>query len=85
MTYARTSGRALAALAGAALLASMFAASPASAMPLAAPAGASDVAAPIQQVWWDRWGYWHPNHRRVVWRCWRRAWAPPRCGWVRAW
>ena len=24
------------------------------------------VAAPVSQVWWDRWGYWHPN--RPVWR-----------------
>ena len=85
MTNARTSGRALAALAGAALLASTLAASSASAMPLAVPAGASHVAGPIEKVWWDRWGYWHPNRARAVWRCWRRPWAPPRCGWVRAW
>jgi len=89
MTLARMSAHALCAIAGAALLASIGAAAPASAMPLPAPAGdAADVAAPVQQVWWDRWGRWHPNYYRWgYWRpayyrhCWRGRWGYVHCGW----
>ena len=31
------------------------------------------VSGQIEKVWWDRWGYWHPN-RPWGWR--RRAWGP---------
>jgi hypothetical protein len=47
----------------------------------------------VEKVWWDRWGYWHPN-RVVVYggpryfyrvgpvrRCWRGPWGGLRCGW----
>ena len=62
MSLAKTAGTALAALAGAALFTSIMA-SPAAAMPLPAPDGVADVAQPVQDVWYDRWGYWRPYHR----------------------
>ena len=63
MSLMNSTGKTFAALAGAAMLASALDA-PASAMPLGALAGAAEVGAPVQHVWYDRWGYWHPNQRR---------------------
>jgi len=88
---------ALAALTGAtfALAAS---AGPSPAFTLSAPSLAAPVAAAdVEHVWWDRWGYWHPNHpwgwRRWGWgpryygyygpvrHCWRGPWGHLHCRW----
>ena len=79
MSLATLSGKALAALAGATLLASAFAA-PASAMPLPVAGAGIEVGAPLQQVWYDRMGYWHPNHRWHRAHCWRGRWGRLHCG-----
>jgi hypothetical protein len=55
------SGSALAALAGAAMLA--VSSSPSFAFTLSSPSLEAPVAGVgVQKVWWDRWGRWHPNH-----------------------
>ncbi len=65
---------ALAALAGATLMAAAWS-SPSAAFSLSAPSIAAPVtAAGVEQVWWDRWGRWHPN-RPWGWRRW--GWGPP--------
>ena len=72
---------ALAALAGS-TLAFMASTGPSSAFTLSAPSLAAPVAsAGVEQVWWDRWGRWHPNHpwgwRRWGWhRPWGWGWGP---------
>ena len=54
-------GGVLAAAAGAALLIAA-ASGPSSAFTLSSPSlDQPVVTADIQQVWWDRWGRWHPN------------------------
>ena len=51
---------ALAAVAGALML--VASSSPSPAFTLSSPSLAEPVVtADIQQVWWDRWGRWHPN------------------------
>jgi hypothetical protein len=53
-------GGAAAAVAGAAMLA--LSSVPSSAFTLSSPSLEKPVAdAGVQQVWWDRWGRWHPN------------------------
>jgi hypothetical protein len=80
-----------AAAAGAAMLA--MTAAPASAFTLAGPSLAPTVASGnIEQVWWDRWGRWHPNYYRwhrpygygYGWHrhCWRGPYGGLHC---RAW
>jgi hypothetical protein len=54
------SSGALSALAGAAMLA--VSASPSPGFTLSSPSLERPFAADIQQVWWDRWGRWHPNY-----------------------
>ena len=72
MALSRVSTSALAAIAGMAMLIS--ASTQSSAFTLAGPSPAMSVASPeIQPVWWDRWGRWHPIHRRWGWR----RWGPP--------
>jgi hypothetical protein len=78
-------GGALAALAGAAMLVAAST-SPSSAFTLSSPSLEQPVVtADIQEVWWDRWGRWHPNgwgwgrwyhpyYYRPVYRPWRRCW-----------
>ena len=57
------SSGALSALAGAAMLA--VSADPSPAFTLYSPSLEGPVAAAdIQQVWYDRWGRWHPNYYR---------------------
>lgn len=88
-----TSG-ALAAVAGAAMLAT--ASTSASAFTLNSPALDRPVAsADVQHVWYDAWGRWHPNRRYYApmmmaprpyyWhphrRCWVNPWGHMRCGW----
>jgi hypothetical protein len=65
-------GGAVAALAGAAML--TISATSASALTLSSPSLEQPMAAShIDQVWWDRWGRWHPN-----------GWGPgPGWGWHR--
>jgi hypothetical protein len=54
------SGGALSALAGAAML--VVSANPASAFTLYSPSLERPLATDgVQQVWYDRWGRWHPN------------------------
>ena len=89
--------RALAALAGAAMMVGVSA-GPSSAFTLSSPSLAEPViSADIQNVWWDRWGRWHPNgwgwgwrpfyhpyYWRPIHRPWRRCWWGPwgyRCHW----
>ncbi|MBV8105269.1 MAG: hypothetical protein JO223_11720 [Hyphomicrobiales bacterium] len=68
-------GGALAALAGAAMLVAAST-SPSSAFTLSSPSLEQPVvSADIQEVWWDRWGRWHPNG----WG-WHRGW-----GWHGGW
>ena len=57
------SSKALAAVAGASLLALTMAA-PASAFTLASPDLGHSFGADgqVQKAWWDRWGRWHPNY-----------------------
>ncbi len=65
---------ALAALAGATLTVTASSA-PAVAFTLSSPSIAAPVTtADVEHVWWDRWGYWHPN-RPWGWRRW--GWGPP--------
>jgi len=72
-------GSAAATLAGAAMLA--ISSAPASAFTLAAPSLAPPVAAAgVDQVWWDRWGRWHPGHPGWGHRhCWRGRWGHLHC------
>jgi hypothetical protein len=84
MSLAKSTGKTLAALTGAAMFASALVA-PASAMSLPTPSGAEEIGAPVQQIWWDRWGYWHPDrhrvyHRRYM-RCWIGPWGHRHCSW----
>ncbi len=72
MSLSKLPLKALAALAGATLLASAFAA-PAAAMPLPAPGIGHEIGAPVQQVWWRRW-----HHHR---HCWRGPRGHLHCGW----
>lgn len=87
------SGGALAALAGAAMLAVVS--GPSSAFTLSSPSlEAPAASADIQKAWWDRWGRWHPNYWRPYYRpywgpyyrpyafrrCWWTAWGR-RCRW----
>ena len=66
---------ALVAIAGATLVVAASS-TPSSAFTLSAPSIAAPVAAAgVEPVWWDRWGYWHPN-RPWGWRRW--GWGPPR-------
>jgi hypothetical protein len=51
-------GGALAAIAGAAMLSASV--SPSSAFSLFSASLAEPVV-DLHHVWWDRWGYWHPN------------------------
>jgi hypothetical protein len=84
---------ALAAIAGAAMLAALS--TPAPAFTLSSPSLDQPVAsAEIEHVWWDRWGGWHPNGwgwrgPGWGWRPWYRPyWARPvyhpwrRCWWT---
>lgn len=67
------SGGVAAALAGAAMLA--LTATPSSAFTLSSPSLEQPVAsAGVDQVWWDRWGRWHPNG------CWINAYGVRVCG-----
>ena len=63
----------LVALAFGTISVSTASAAPASGVPLANAAGGLDG---IQQVWYDRYGRWHPNRRRAYVR-------PPVCRTVR--
>ena len=80
------SSKALAAAAGASMLALTLAApAPASAFTLASPDLGHSFAADgqVEKAWWDRWGRWHPNYWGPRWggyyhpywgwrrRCWR--------------
>jgi hypothetical protein len=86
------SGGALAALAGAAMLA--LTSGPASAFTLSSPSLERPVAAAdVEHVWWDRWGRWHPNWGwgprwgwgwRPVYRPYYYAGPVRRCWWT-AW
>lgn len=79
MSTRMISGGLLAAAAGAAMLA--MSAAPAAAFTLSGPSLAPVVASTqIENVWWDRWGRWHPNHR---WNrhCWRGYWGRLHCRW----
>ena len=61
MNFGTLSSGALSALAGAAMLAAS--ASPSPAFTLSSPSLERPFAASgVQQVWWDRWGRWHPNY-----------------------
>ena len=61
MNFRILSSGALSALAGAAMLA--VSAHPSPAFTLYSPSLEGPVAAAdIQQVWWDRWGHWHPGY-----------------------
>ncbi len=63
MTFRILSSGALSALTGAAMLA--VSADPSPAFTLYSPSLEGPVAAAdIQQVWYDRWGRWHPNYYR---------------------
>ena len=84
-------GGAVAALAGAAMLA--ISAGSASAFTLSSPSLEQPMASSnIDHVWWDRWGRWHPNYwgygwgYRPYWRpywgyghCWRGYWGHLHC------
>src|SRR5579862_1161056 len=61
MSVATITGKALTAIAGVAMFASATV-SPVSAMPLTPLMGGAEVGSPVQEVWYDRWGYWHPNY-----------------------
>jgi hypothetical protein len=66
-------------LAGAAMLATSSA--PASAFTLTSPSLAPPVAsANVDQVWWDRWGRWHPGPR-WGWGHRRHCWVGPHGHW----
>ncbi|MBV9289995.1 MAG: hypothetical protein JO288_19645 [Hyphomicrobiales bacterium] len=81
-------GSVIAALAGATMT---IAASsgPTSAFTLSSPSLAEPVlSADVEQVWWDRWGRWHPNHPwGWGWRPWYRPWywRPYHHPWRRCW
>jgi hypothetical protein len=69
----------VAALAGAAMLA--ISSAPASAFTLTSPSLAPPVAgANVDQVWWDRWGRWHPGPR-WGWGHHRHCWVGPHGHW----
>jgi hypothetical protein len=75
------SGGALAALAGAAML--VVSSGPSSAFTLNAPSLQGPIAsADIQQVWWDRWGRWHPNYP-YYYRPYYYGWYRPYYGYYR--
>jgi hypothetical protein len=77
-TRALTVG-AVATLAGAAMLA--ISVGSASAMTLSSPSLDRPMASShIDDVWWDRWGRWHPNWG---WgrRCWRGYYGHLHCAW----
>ncbi|GEM_PF-1851210 len=83
------SSKALAAIAGASLLAlSLAAPAPASAFTLASPDLGHSFAADgqVEKVWWDRWGRWHPNYWGPGWG-WgpRPYWGPRRHCWMSPW
>ena len=93
MSVATITGKALAAIAGAAMFASATV-SPVSAMPLPTMMGGAEVGAPVQQVYWDRWGHWRPgrygyyrhhHHRHFVYRCWWTPWGHRHCAPGYAW
>ncbi len=67
-------GGALAAIAGAGML--FLTAAPSAAFTLSSSSPTlvqPAVSGQIEKVWWDRWGYWHPN-RPWGWRRW--GWGP---------
>ena len=80
-----------AAAAGAVLL--LMSAAPAAAFTLPSSNPAADVTgAGVQQVWYDRWGYWHPNRWRRPWGWYGPGpywgpgpWRPHRRCWVGPW
>jgi hypothetical protein len=78
MNFRILSSGALSALSGAAMLA--VSADPSPAFTLNSPSLEGQVvAADIQQVWWDRWGRWHPNRWGWGWRhpyYWRPYYRP---------
>jgi hypothetical protein len=80
-----------AALAGAVMMVAASS-SPSSAFTLSSPSLEEPVlSADIQEVWWDRWGRWHPNgwgwgwgwrphfYHPYYWRPYHRAWR--HCWW----
>jgi hypothetical protein len=89
-------GGALAAIAGAGML--FLTAAPSTAFTLSSPSLDQPVVnGQVEKVWWDRWGYWHPN-RPWGWRrwgywgphyyyyhpyrhCWRGRWGALHCRW----
>jgi hypothetical protein len=82
MDFRILSGGAIAAVAGAAMLAASSA--PSTAFTLSSPSIEQPlVAAGVEPVWWDSWGRWHPNwgwHRRWGWHGgWHRWGGDP--GW----
>ena len=67
-------GGALAAFAGAGML--FLTAAPSTAFTLSSPSLDQPVVnGQVEKVWWDRWGYWHPNHP-WGWRRWGWGWGP---------
>ena len=69
-----------AALAGATMLA--VSSAPASAFTVPSPSAAPSVAsADVDQVWWDRWGRWHPGrrHHHHHHHCWVGRWGHWHC------
>jgi len=65
---------------GAAML--TMSAAPASALTLSSSSPAVTTAgSDVQQVWWDRWGRWHPNHPHFFRPYWGGGpyWGGPHC------
>ena len=77
----------LAALAGAAMLLASSSQAPAFTLSSSPSLSGSALSPDLQEVWWDRWGGWHPNrwgwgwrrpywHRPYYWRPYYHPWRP---------